>query len=480
MPPTPFAPSHATPFKSTLSSSQQPHTNHSPLPPQAARTISVADIDATHWRYHAEGGKNLLLSYAPPAGIEGSPFVTAQGAYALRIPKSLPPGSEEVQDDVDEAERFTQHVIQPLLGDSEVLPHCIRIPIGTDRDRTVIDTLAAAIEIHRPAARRSDPARIRAESLRCIYAVQDITARSTSASGGDVLCVEIKPKWGFLPRIDAIPSTSDNVDIKTRYSRFRMHAVARNPALTREQFDALYDPLDLYSDDPKRVRRALDALWTDWIATRGKTNNLRVFCNGALVRPDDARALADAAATLGASAGEGVETLRNNVWTHLVGQVQRELLRRSLVHDGTQVSVLHRLKRLQAALDPWDVEGLAHAWNQHTGSHVLGQLPNDTSAADDLTPAAAELLPLVQPLLDGAQPKSVQQAVQAFLVSASFKDCSLLLRFPRAAEASTWMVDLDRKPATKLAKMQQTDDEVCAAFRGWLSAQSSPPKPSTS
>ena len=129
-------------------------------------------------------------------------------------------------------------------------------------------------------------------------------------------------------------------------------------------------------------------------------------------------------------------------------------------------------------LDPWDVEGLAHAWTEHTGSHVLGQLPDDT--ADNLTPAAAELLPLVQPLLDGAQASSVQQAVQAFLVSASFKDCSLLLRFPRAAEASTWMVDLDRKPATKLAKMQQTDAEVCAAFRGWLSAQSSAPKPSIS
>jgi inositol-pentakisphosphate 2-kinase len=477
MPPTPFAPSHATPFKSTLSSSQQPHTNHSPLAPQAERTISVADIDPTHWRYHAEGGKNLLLSYDPPAGIEGSPFVTAQGAYALRIPKSLPPGSEEVQDDVDEAERFTRHVVQPLLGDSEVLPHCIRIPIDTDRDRSVIDTLAAAIEIHRPAARRTDPARIRAESLRCIYAVQDITARAASVSGGDVLCVEIKPKWGFLPRIDAIPPTSPNVDIKTRYSRFRMHAVARNPAITREQFDALYDPLDLYSDDPARVRRALDALWTDWITTNGKTNNLRVFCNGALVLPDDACALADVAATLSASAAEeDVQMLRTNVWTHLVGQVQGELLRRSLVHDGTDVSVLHRLKHLQAALDPWDVEGLAHAWTEHTGSHVLGQLPDDT--ADNLTPAAAELLPLVQPLLDGAQASSVQQAVQAFLVSASFKDCSLLLRFPRDHGASTWLVDLDRKPATKLAKMQETDAQVCFAFQSWLATQSRAPTPS--
>ncbi len=90
-----------------------------------------------------------------------------------------------------------------------------------------------------------------------------------------------------------------------------MHAVARNPAITREQFDALYDPLDLYSDDPARVRRALDALWTDWITTNGKTNNLRVFCNGALVLPDDACALADVAATLSASAAEeDVQMLR--------------------------------------------------------------------------------------------------------------------------------------------------------------------------
>ncbi len=214
MPPTPFHPTHLTPFKSTVSSSQQSREYHTPFdaPPS---TLSISDIDPSEWKYHAEGGKNILLSYT---GTGPSPFVTSQGTFALRIPKSHPfndandANEATSEEDEDEAQLFTSHIIAPLLGSPDVLPHCIRIPVETARDRDIIDTLAARIELQRPASRRSHAARIRAEALTCIYAVQDVTA--SSASSSSVLCVEVKPKWGFLPRLTSIPPASPNVEIK--------------------------------------------------------------------------------------------------------------------------------------------------------------------------------------------------------------------------------------------------------------------------
>ena len=77
----------------------------------------------------------------------------------------------------------------------------------------------------------------------------------------------------------------------------------------------------------------------------------------------------------------------------------------------------------------------------------------------------------------------LEDAVQAFLVSATFKDCSLLVRLSRSSEnesgervqSETKLVDLDRKPFAKLHSMQQTDSEVCAAFLAWLQTLDSAP-----
>lgn len=503
MPPTPFQPSHQTPFKSTISTSQQARVHHTPF--EGVTDLTVQDlIDPSEWRYHAEGGKNILFSFSPRSSslTEGeSPFATSTCTYALRIPKSLPSpdpfdSPNDNEDEDGESDRFTQHVITPLLGSSELLPKTITIGIKTARDRSIIDTLAGSIEMQRPAARRSHPARIRAETLTHIYAVQDVAApilcssASTSAASAGVLCVEIKPKWGFLPRIDSLPPSSPNVEVKTKYSRYRMHRVAKakeaGELMTKERFEGLYDPLDLYSESADRKKKAIKALWADWKETGGKTNNLRLFWNGSVVQPGDQENLNAIAGFLGAQTDEGA--LLAALAEHLVA----ELAKPAPSTDGTSTSsVLSRLAHLQSSLDPLDVEGLAHLWLQRTQSHVLG----DSSNAADLPPALASLLPssqlhsVLEPFLAASKSNAaelkLQDSVQAFLVSASFKDCSLLIRFSRSnkdegdvVKGETKLVDLDRKPFAKLSSMQKTDSEVCAAFLAWLKTIDGEPKAS--
>lgn len=62
-----------------------------------------------------------------------------------------------------------------------------------------------------------------------------------------------------------------------------MHAHAKGAA--EKDVPLEFCPLDLYSGDEQRVRRALRALWTGWVRTDGGINNLRIFADGSVLRP---------------------------------------------------------------------------------------------------------------------------------------------------------------------------------------------------
>lgn len=53
-----------------------------------------------------------------------------------------------------------------------------------------------------------------------------------------------------------------------------------------EEVSLGYCPLDLYSGDKIRVTKALHALWDAWIGSSGAANNLRVFVDGTMLRPN--------------------------------------------------------------------------------------------------------------------------------------------------------------------------------------------------
>lgn len=51
-----------------------------------------------------------------------------------------------------------------------------------------------------------------------------------------------------------------------------------------------YCPLDLFSGNADRVRKAVDCLWEAWVHSNGNINNLKVFAHGETVRPDQVSA----------------------------------------------------------------------------------------------------------------------------------------------------------------------------------------------
>jgi inositol-pentakisphosphate 2-kinase len=133
--------------------------------------------------------------------------------------------------------------------------------------------------------------------------------------------------------------------------------------------------------------------------------------------------------------------------------------------------VLQILSKLQRTLDSLDIEGLSKLWRlSHGDSIPIGSnVPEPTlndwtnlldtyfvksrSSSDSITtelPDASHLL----------------YHLHAYLLSATFKDCSIILKLPNlyqsmdASSGSITVIDLDQKPVKSFAKWQQLDKEI--------------------
>lgn len=89
---------------------------------------------------------------------------------------------------------------------------------------------------------------------------------------GPVVCIEVKPKCGFLPTAVAIAPAHA---IKHVAPRFLLHQTLK--LAQGERVASAYNPLDLFSGDERRVQRAIRHLFA------APQNNLKVFVGGRLV-----------------------------------------------------------------------------------------------------------------------------------------------------------------------------------------------------
>jgi len=96
---------------------------------------------------------------------------------------------------------------------------------------------------------------------------------------GPVICVEIKPKQGFLPSPESLPQ---DMLVKSKVSRFclkQFHKLKKG----RVSVLSKYCPLDLFSGCLQRQRRAIESL------LETPQNNLRIFRDLKLVYGEDQR-----------------------------------------------------------------------------------------------------------------------------------------------------------------------------------------------
>eukprot|EP00959_Pyramimonas_sp_CCMP1952_P289593 6056933-Pyramimonas_sp.AAC.1 len=145
------------------------------------------------WEYLAEGALNMALRYV------GDDPVLAH--FILRVRKEAPVGQDGIGgDEWSECNRYTENVIVPLLGHRYVNKAIeIELPDG------YLKKLDSEVWPSRPQKRRKTGQHIdKGNNAMLQYNVTALPKASAvlaaeSPKLGTTWCVELKPKWGFLP-----------------------------------------------------------------------------------------------------------------------------------------------------------------------------------------------------------------------------------------------------------------------------------------
>lgn len=257
-------------------------------------TIDARKTSASDWRYVSEGGATIVFSYVGAANDKFSGMVLRLRKTSLSDLTDIAPSANASEDDEYEAEaddptiafqiRITARLI-PLKHLPRLLPCRVSydLLVSLSRSSTLLRsterTLKDAIDTRRRRA-------VLATDLVGFEISQDL-----DGVGPRSFAVEIKPKWAFLPNPKYL--SLETRQVKTRYNRFVMHSYYRTLSTNGTDPDAMstYDPLDLFSEDEKRIGVAVRSLWDSWIGSDGRANNLKVFVGGKTVSPAPAIAV---------------------------------------------------------------------------------------------------------------------------------------------------------------------------------------------
>lgn len=147
--------------------------------------------------------------------------------------------------------------------------------------------------------------------------------------------------------------------------------------------------------------------------------------------------------------------------------------------------MLQKLSNLQRTLDALDIEGLSALW---AASHAAPTTQEKTiiGSPDTATPPPPHLgQGLKEPTLadwhdfidiyhtkhttmdhDNPDVANLQYYCLAYLLSATFKDCSIIIRVPPAGRASVTVIDLDVKSVNRLHSWAKLDERIVLAYKG--------------
>jgi len=243
--------------------------------------------DPSLWTYKSEGAWNVILSFNP-SSLDPSllPLYLPLCGQVLRI-KKRPAGISHPKVRVEDHPLITSHpdllgwfsshpiplrdhsfistIMRSLLGDQFVHPG-LPIPVTP----SFLGAINAVIHSSRPASRiRSTLIDFQA-SYAFLIPDFSISNQSLSSSASSMVCIEIKPKWGFHPDLHFQSQNAIG-----RPCRYCMHQRLKFRQAQIHHISK-YCPLDLFSGERSRVRRALEDL------VMSPQNNLKIFWKGVI------------------------------------------------------------------------------------------------------------------------------------------------------------------------------------------------------
>jgi hypothetical protein len=240
-------------------------TSSPPVSPTSPQTIQMDPVlsrsSPSDWVYLGEGGAHVVFRY------RGSD--RALQGRAMRLVKTEGAAADVALRNTWAAELLPQLVPADLLA----------APTPANVDEKWTRAIVTPTELMRPAERRAEGKPL-AESVDYARPAQLMDDLTCGLDGHKVVAVEIKPKWGFLPQAQHL-TPPESIPIKSRNCRFCLHQHYRGESIE----GTVYCPLDLYSGDSARIRKALDGLWAQWKSSDGDKNNLRIYIDGKMVLP---------------------------------------------------------------------------------------------------------------------------------------------------------------------------------------------------
>ncbi|KAH9004881.1 inositol-pentakisphosphate 2-kinase [Lactarius hatsudake] len=403
----------------------------------------LSQTSPTDWKYLSEGGATAVFSY------RGHPHPILTGkVLRLRKASSQAGGTPIDIDDIPEpAVTFQQNIISRLVDPTYLVDLQI-VPL----EAHWVETFSLHHELSRPPERRSTSTID--NSKRTAVLASDLV-------GGIPCAVEVKPKWGFLPNPTYL--SPESKPIKTRTCRTCMHTHLKQ----KEGINVAvhYCPLDLFSGSRERLEIALEGLWNSWTQSNGAINNLRIFHYGKMVLPTD---------ELGLQIwSQETLSLPPNAPTTSIKSKFISALLPLFLHN----SLLQRISALQRSLDPLDCEGFAKL--------VESKRIQSAGSSDSLN-AALPVADLTQPTMDdwtsfvdiflsqerqkhpSYSPSNLRYHTLAYLLSASFKDCSLIIPIRSETDVTEMdgikVIDLDIKAVDRIPGWLKLDKKIVREY----------------
>ncbi|KAL0606724.1 Inositol-pentakisphosphate 2-kinase [Plecturocebus cupreus] len=211
---------------------------------------------------------DLLTSISQIAGIIGvSRCSWPVGIFCQKLTAAVTGHwtSEEIFQHLQNIVDFGKNVMKEFLGENYV--HCgevVQLPLE------FVKQLCLKIQSERPESRCDKDLDTFSGYAMCL---PNLTRLQTYrfAEHRPILCVEIKPKCGFIPF-----SSDVTHEMKHKVCRYCMHQHLKVATGKWKQISK-YCPLDLYSGNKQRMHFALKSLLQE------AQNNLKIFKNGELI-----------------------------------------------------------------------------------------------------------------------------------------------------------------------------------------------------